>query len=468
MDDEIVWASAVELAERIRRKSVEHLDGRDAHLGRIQAVNPRLKAMVTVVEAASERARAAEKAVMAGRRIGPLHGVPFTIKDCIDTAGILTTRGSLLFKDYVPESNATVVDRLERAGGVLMAKTNLPEFAMDAESSNRVFGRTVNPWNPERTPCGSSGGEAAGLAAGLSPLGVGSDVGGSIRVPATFCGIAGLKATHGRIPLTGHWPDTLLRWMHVGPMARTVGDVALGLRILAGPDGVDPYAVPVGSRMTPDLEAPLSPLRVGWSPEDGYAPVMGEVQRVVAAAATALEGLGCRTEQVSLPWLKKRDYLVDASDMFATEIEHYAKPLIKGRESELAHNTTRLLSHQMPTFPQYLEKRAAFEELKGDAAGFFRRYDVLLGPTSPLTAHAHGEEEHTVDGQAVPRGHVSKNTVPWDLTGSPALAVPFGWSSEGMPIGVQLVGRHFEEGTLLRVGAALERAADDPKRRPPL
>ena len=470
MADSIFWASATELAERIRSKEISPVEVVQAHLDRIAAVNPAVNAVVAVMEDSLDRARAAEKAVVAGESLGPLHGVPFTIKDCVNTAGIRTSGGSLLFKDNVPTADAIVVERLRGAGGIMIAKTNLPEFALDAETSNRIFGRTVNPWNPDRVPGGSSGGEGAAIAAGMSPLGIGSDVGGSIRIPATFCGVVGLKATHGRIPLTGHWPETLLRYMHVGPMARTVDDIALSLSILAGPDGVDPYAVPVPHPGLVDLDKPLQGVRVGWSQEDGFAPVAKEVQNVVALAANGLAERGLDVEQVSLPWLNKHDYVKQHIAIFTAEVLSHAKPIVSGREADLTPSTEYFLSGGLPspTIEEYMSAREDMEELMRDTLAFFQDYDVLVGPTSVMLPFEHDQSEHYIDGQKVAKYQVTKNTALWDYTGSPALSVPFGWSSDGLPIGVQVVGRHFDEETVLRVGAALQAAADDSGRRPPL
>src|SRR5262249_27776017 len=224
-------------------------------------INPRLNAIVTLNPQAETQARMAEKAVMQGDSLGPLHGVPFTIKDCFDTAGIRTTRGSRFFADRIPKADATTVARFKAAGGILLGKTNTPEFAFWWETGNLVFGYTSNPWDLNRTTGGSSGGEAAAIAARLSPLGLGSDVGGSIRAPSHYCGVVGLKPTHGRIPLTGHYPEVLLRFMHAGPMARTVRDIALALGILAGGDDQDSYAqgLPRFDRTVPASNLP--PLR---------------------------------------------------------------------------------------------------------------------------------------------------------------------------------------------------------------
>lgn len=466
MHDDICFLDATDLAARIRARQLSPAEVVRAHLERIHAINPRLNAIVTLNENALEQARAAEAAVVRGEPLGPLHGVPFTVKDCFDTAGCLTTRGSRLFADHIPKADATAVARLRQAGAVFLAKTNLPEFALWWETDNLVFGRTVNPWNPDRTAGGSSGGEAAALAVGLSPLGLGSDVGGSIRMPAHCCGVVGLKATHGRIPLTGHWPDTLLRAMHVGPLARTVRDVALALQVLAGPDGHDPYAVPVPAPDVPDPAQPLPPLRVGWSPEAGAAPVDPEVQSVVKAAASRLAQLGCRVEPVRIAALEERDWQSISLTLYAAEGGAYLAPIIAGRQHELHPFMQRRLAFSVSSLNDYLGALAEWERLRHDVAEYFTRYHLLLCPCVPLPAYPHNQTELTVSGQVVTARHVLRTTIPWDLTGSPALALPFGWSQDGLPIAIQLVGRHFNEPTVLRVAMALE-AVSEPFRRHP-
>ena len=468
MSSEIVWADATELAHRIRSKELSPVEVVHAFLDRADAVNPGVNAVVVDIPEALERARAAERAVSSGDPLGPLHGVPVTIKDCIDTAGVRTTRGSLLFRDRVPDTDATVVTRLQDAGAIVIGKTNMPEFALDADSSNRVFGTTNNPWNPDRSAGGSSGGEGAAIAAGMSPLGMGSDVGGSIRIPATFNGIVGLKATHGRIPLTGHWPDILLASMHVGPMARSVRDIALALPILAGADGIDSYAAEIDPPGAIDLDGPLAGLRVAWSPEAGFGPVDLQVQAAVTAAAAHLTELGAELEQMSFDWLSKHNYQVEHIHAFNFEAVPAINELAKGRLDDLAPATMWFVNEGAPSHDRYLEARERIGELIQDTGRFFRTYHAMLGPTTPMPAFPHGKHDHPVNGLAIRKFHVTKNTSPWDYTGSPALSVPFGWTGDGMPIGVQIVGRHFDEATVLRLGAALEAGAPDPDRRPPL
>ncbi len=467
MGDAIVWTDATELARLVRERRASPVEIVGAFLDRIDSVNPAVNAVVTPAPDAMDRAREAERAVAAGEALGPLHGVPFTVKDCIDTAGLRTTRGSLLFADRVPDADATVVRRMLGAGAIMLGKTNMPEFALDADSSNRVFGTTENPWCPGRSPGGSSGGEGAAIAAGMSPLGLGSDVGGSIRIPASFCGIPGLKATHGRIPLTGHWPDILLKSMHVGPMARSVRDNALALGVLAGPDGADPYASAIGPPGPVDFGAPLDGLAVAWSPEEGFAPVDRRIQRAVESAAEALAGAGARLERVDMGPLARREFPEDHLCAFNFEAVPAIGRLAEGRRGDLAPSTLWFADAGMPSWERYLVARSRIAELRDWTGELLRARHALLIPSSPMPAFLRGRSDDPVNGRRVTKYHVTKTTSPWDYTGSPALSVPFGLTDDGLPIGVQVVGRRFDEATVLRVGAALEAAAPDAGRRPP-
>lgn len=466
--DELCFLDATELARRIRTRAVSPVEVARAHLDRIAAVNPTLNAVVTLAERALDDARDAEAAVMRGELWGPLHGVPVTIKDCFDTAGLRTTRGSRLFADHVPGRDATTVTRLTRAGAVVLGKTNLPEFALWWETDNLVFGRTRNPWNLERIAGGSSGGEGAALAAGLTALGLGSDVGGSIRHPAHCCGVVGLKPTHGRVPLTGHWPATLLRAMHTGPLARTVRDLALVLRVLAGPDGHDPYAVPVPLPALPDAPAPLPALRVGVTLDGGAPPTDPAVRRVVEQAAARLAELGCRVEPARIPALQDEDWNLRTLTLYGAEGGPFFAPIMKGRTSEMHPVLAARLSMPAPALADYLDALGAWERLRHDVQDFFVEHDLLLGPCSPLPAQPHGLPDLTVGDRKVPGRHSLRATLPWDLTGSPALALALGWSEDRLPVAVQLVGRHFDEATVLAVGLALEPLSEVLGQRPPV
>src|SRR5215813_124594 len=263
MTDNVVKMDATRIAELIAKRELSPVEVMQAHLDRIAAVNPKLNAIVALADGALNAAKKAEAAVESDARLGPLHGVPFTVKDAIDTAGVLTQRGSPIFKGRVPDTDATVVARLKAAGAILIAKTNPPEFSYSIETDNLLTGQTNNPWNLDYTPGGSSGGESAAIAAGMSPLGLGSDLSISTRGPAAHTGIVGLKATHGRVPATGHWPRVPRRFWHIGPMARSVRDVALAYSLLAGPDGADGF-----SAVPPALDTSASNSgsvpRVGW------------------------------------------------------------------------------------------------------------------------------------------------------------------------------------------------------------
>ena len=462
----IYYRDATALAGLVRDGEVSPVEVVRAHLQRIEDVNGRLNAVVTLNDGAEDRAREAEAAAAAGALWGPLHGVPITVKDCVDTAGLRTTRGSRLFSDHVPAADATVVQRLTDAGAIVIGKTNMPEFALWWETDNVVFGRTENPWLEGRTPGGSSGGEAAAIASGMSPLGIGSDVGGSIREPANYCGIVGLKATHGRVPLTAHWPDVLLRFMHVGPMARTVRDVALALRIIAGPDGVDTYAVHISPPEADSLDGPVQGLRVGWCVEGPFSPLADDVRDAVAAAAAALSDAGIRVEQVTLREWERWSALDISNRVYGPETLHYLRPLVDGREDELSPPIRRRLAWPQPGMSEYLAAGQELDGFRQAVARYFSEYDLLLCPAGPVTAHPHDSAEIEVAGERLPGRNALRYTIPFDLTGSPAVSVPFQWSAEGLPVGVQLAGRHFDEATLLRAAAVLESARNDPDRRP--
>ena len=467
MNEEICYLTMTELAKSIRDKTLSPVEVVTAHLDRIDSINPKLNAIVELTEGVLDRAHEAEAALMSGNLWGPLHGVPFTAKYSVDAKGVRTTRGSRLFADHIPTADATAITRLKDAGGIFLGHTNVPEFVFWFETDNRVYGRTNNPWNQNHTSGGSSGGEGAAIASGLSPIGIGSDLACSIRQPATHCGIVGLKPTHGRVPLTGHWPNTLLRFMHIGPMARTVKDIAVALSIMSGPDGIDPYAVPVPVPELENLGGALSGLRVGWCSEGPFAPVAKDVQSVVESAANSLEQLGCKIEPVTLSGWNNPPAQDISIKLFTAELVPYLEPFISGREEELSPVIQKRLQVPEPTAREYQQAWNERERLCHDLASYFSKYDLLLCPTSVTHAPKHGTSELNVDGEVVlPRNSV-RATVPFDLTGSPAISIPYGWSNDGLPIGVQLVGRHFDEATLLKAANALENVSQKEGTRRP-
>ncbi|MEE2881597.1 MAG: amidase [Chloroflexota bacterium] len=456
MNEEICYLDATELSAAIRDKIFSSQEVVQAFLQRIEQVNPIINALIAFPNDVLQNARDADIALGRGDVWGPLHGVPFTVKDCIDTRGIVTTRGSRLFANRVPDHDATVVERIKGAGGILIGKSNMPEFALWWETDNLVYGRTNNPWNIERTPGGSSGGEAAAIVSGMSPLGIGSDVGGSVREPANYCGTVGLKATHGRIPLTGHWPETLLRFMHVGPLATTIRDIGLSFNLMAGPDGLDSYAVPYPIDDGADLSLDPVGLKIGWCPEGPFGPIDREVQSTVSEAARALQEIGANVEEVSLSSWSGFSPQQISSAIFGVEGGHYLAPLIAGKQGDLSPIMQRRLRQPECSLTEYLDALNELDGFRQQVVQYFKSFDCLICPTGPVAAHPHNSRGLDVGDEHVLGRHALNCTVPFDLTGSPALSVPFGWTQDGLPIGVQLVGRHFDEVNLLKVGSALE------------
>ncbi|ARP84141.1 amidase [Bordetella genomosp. 8] len=455
MKTEITRCDATALAGLIRSGELSAVQVMQAHLERIAAVNPKINAIVTLNEHALAQAADADEAVARGDTLGPLHGVPFTVKDSLDTAGIPTQHGSLLFAGNVPANDASTVARMKAAGGIILAKTNLPEFSTWTESDNRLTGRTNNPWNLERTPGGSSGGESAAIAAGMSPLGIGSDVAISVRGPAAFTGIAALKATHGRIPYTGHYPRVTSQWWHVGPMARTVRDVAFAYSILRGPDGVDGYAVHARNAQADNPRRAGQTIRVGWVSDAAFGPVEPEITAAVSRAAAQLKELGCQVEEVALPFLD--DPLSPLMLLVYGELVPEIRKLAKGREDQLHAVGKGIYESSDPTFVDFNAALRKAEALRSAFAGWFNQYDVLLCPVTPMTATPHGAQELTVNGKSVSWLHVMSATSAFNLTGLPALSVPYAMSSEKLPINVQLVSRWLNEDLILQLGSMLER-----------
>lgn len=460
MNTDLTRYDATQLAKLIRTREVSPVEVVQVHLDRIQSVNPKINAIVTMADGALEAARAAEAAVMAGAELGPLHGVPFTAKDSIDTAGVLTQRGSPIFRGRLPEADATSVARLKSAGGILLAKTNLPEFSYWIENDNLLSGRTNNPWNLERTPGGSSGGESAAIAAGMSPLGLGTDLAISVRGPAAQTGITSLKATHGRVPMTGIWPRAPRRFWNVGPMARSVRDIALAYSVLAGPDGADAFASSAGA-FNGEISAALArPLRVGWLVEPGFGPINPEVAATVVAAAEALKDAGCIVEAVRIPALE-RDFALDVFNrLHVMEMKPaFAQATAGRRDNEIYMMAKTMLATPDTSMADYIDAEQAAERLKDGFADYFARFDVLLTPVQPIPAQKHGVSEFIINGQKVDATYLQGSTVPLNLTGLPGMSIRFGTSRDGMPIGVQLVSTWWAESTLLHAAALLESAS---------
>jgi aspartyl-tRNA(Asn)/glutamyl-tRNA(Gln) amidotransferase subunit A len=379
----------------------------------------------------------------------------------------MTQRGSPIFKGRLPDADATSVARMKKAGGILLAKTNLPEFSYWIESDNLLSGRSNNPWDLERTPGGSSGGESAAIAAGMSPIGLGTDLAISVRGPAAQTGIASLKATHGRVPMTGIWPRAPRRFWHVGPMARSVRDLALAFSELAGPDGQDAFATSTVPFDAGIGSSPKRKLRVGWLVEPGFGPIDPEVAATVQAAAEALEDLGCFVEPVRIPALE-RDFALDVFNrLHVMEMKPAFAAATLGRgEDELYKMAKTMLSLPDTSMKDYIDAEQAAERLRDGYADYFSRYDALVTPVLPLPAHKHGQTEFTINGQTVGATYLQGATVPLNITGLPGLSMRFGTSTEGLPINVQLVGKWLAESTILHLASLLEKVSPVRDRRP--
>jgi len=447
------------MARQIREKKFSPVELVQAHLNRIETLNPKLNAFVHVEpERVLREACGAEAAVMNGKNLEPLHGVPISIKSSIEVAGCPCESGTRLRAGFIGKQDAPLVARLRNAGAIVLGVTNTPEFLMAWETDNLLYGRTNSPWDLERTPGGSSGGEAAAIAAGMSAGGVGSDGGGSIRVPAHFSGICGLKPTPGRIPSTGHFPASggpFALIGVVGPMARTVADVKALFEVMQGPDDGDSCAAPVALRWPSDDE--VRNLRIGYFEDDGRTPVTPEIRRAVETAAKALQDAGFRVEPFRPKGLEQARELW--KKFFVKIAGMLIRPMFAGREHD-----------QSPILREFLEWSAAEPELTGDSllaawigrdvlrAEFLaqmREYPILLCPAAAIPAFRHGERTWQI-GKRVHYLDAWSYTEWFNLLGNPAAVVPVSHSAEGLPVGVQIVGMPWVEEQVLGVAAVLE------------
>jgi Asp-tRNA(Asn)/Glu-tRNA(Gln) amidotransferase A subunit family amidase len=453
------YCTFAEITREIRSKKVSPVEIVELHLKRIETLHPKLNAFVHLDgKGARERARAAEDSVLRGDPLGPLHGVPLTIKCCIDVAGWPCPAGSLLRKDYVPKQDAPLVSRLKDAGAILLGNTNTPEFLMAYETDNLLAGKTSNPWNLAHSAGGSSGGEAAAIAAGCSAGGVGSDGGGSIRVPAHFCGICGLKPTPGRIPATGHFPPGAgaFSWIGVaGPMARTIADVRSLFEGMAGPDVGDALSAPVPSRAYGGGE--LRGMRIGILESDALGVPTAETRAAVERAAKSLAERGFTVEPFRLDGL---DRAVDLWwFFFGPVIGNLLRQSVSGNEDKISPMLLEYFacatSGDPTTLDQFMKACANRDLLRADILRQMRNAPILLSPVSTSPAFGHGQ------GNYLP-GTGYRDTMrfsQWlNLTGFPGASVPVAVSHEGLPIGVQVIGRPFEDELVLAVAEAIEQA----------
>ncbi|GAA4516100.1 amidase [Actinoallomurus oryzae] len=470
MAEEICFLSARELARRVRDRELSAREVTEAHLARIEAVNPRVNAIVTLTaDRALREADEADALLAGGTEPPPLLGLPVAHKDTHETAGVRTTSGSPLLADNVPKRDELVVERMRAAGTIMLGKTNVPEFAAGSHTFNPLFGTTLNPYDLSRSAGGSSGGAAAALAAGLQPLAEGSDMGGSLRNPASFCNVVGLRPSPGRVP---SWPDHAA-WATMsvqGPMARDVADVALLLSVLAGPDPRSPIALETpGSAFAVPLERDLSGLRVAWAPRlDGSMSFAPEVITALEGTAKVFTELGCVVEEAC-------PNLNGAEEVFrvlrAWQFELALGSLMDHHRDRLKPSVVANIEEgRRLTGPDVGRAEVLHTRLYHSVRRFFESYDLLLAPVSQVAAFDAGLEYPTEIA-----GEPMTSYLDWmrsaylvSATGCPALSVPGGFTDGGLPVGLQVIGPHRADLTVLQAAHAFEQATAHGKRRPPL
>ena len=453
----VTQQSCIELARLLRESKISATELANEYIDQIERLNPLLNALIDFdAERVREQARAAERSKAPH---GPLFGLPMTIKASISVAGHRCEIGSIINRGNTPAEDATLVARLRKAGATILGTSNTPEFLMAYETDNRLYGRSNNPWNLDYTPGGSSGGESAAIAAGLSSAGFGSDSGGSVRVPAHFTGICSLKPTPGRIPRTGHLPGCVGPFAilgAIGPMARTIDDVSLLFKVLSGQDPVDPVSPPVPYRAA--SLADVKQWRVGYFEDDGLIPVTPETRQAVQDAVRALQRIGLDVrpfrpkalEQARKLWWT---FFVRCGAMFV-------RSLVRGQESALSPILQEFLqiaeTEPLLTADELLNAWAECDVIRGKLLEQMQEYPVLLCPVCSIPAFRHGERQWQIEGQAVEYLDVMRYTQWFNLLAAPAAVVPVGRSPEGLPIGIQIVARPFQDEIALAVASVID------------
>jgi aspartyl-tRNA(Asn)/glutamyl-tRNA(Gln) amidotransferase subunit A len=455
--------SVAELAPLLERRKVSPCDVVEDVLQRIEETNAQLNAYVYMQpEMVREQARRAEKEISRGSYRGPLHGVPVSLKDNILTAGVPTRAGSTILGDFIPAEDATIVRRLRRAGAILTGKTNLSEFAYGAETNNPHFGRTFNPWDTKRIPGGSSGGSAAAVAALMCAASIGTDTGGSVRIPSALCGIVGLKPTYGRVSCHGVVPlsSTL---DHVGPLARTTLDVAIVLRVIAGYDGLDEFSVrkPVPDYFS-EAKKNRKRIRLGVPREYFFDNLHPEVKCAVETASHMFEKLGGSLEEVSLPHVAEAMECSNSLLHAEATAFHQSAGYFPSRAADYAPDVRKRLEHGSHVLAtDYLRAIASRKLARKDFQEALVNVDAILTPTVPIPAPRLKDEMVELNSHSeTVRSSLVRLNRPANLTGAPAITVPCGLTRDKLPIALQLIGRQFEEGTILRIAHAYEQATE--------
>jgi aspartyl-tRNA(Asn)/glutamyl-tRNA(Gln) amidotransferase subunit A len=469
--DELAFASVESLATLLRRKKLSPVELVRMVLARIERLNPQLNAYLTVAaKQALACARRAEREILRGHWRGPLHGIPVSLKDNIWTRGIRTTAGSKVLSDFVPQEDAAVVRRLRRAGAIVLGKTNLHEFAYGVTTNNPHFGPTHNPWDTARIPGGSSGGSAAAVAAGLCCAALGTDTGGSIRIPAALCGVVGLKPTFGLVSCEGVVP-LAPSLDHTGPLARSVADAAVLLGAIAGRGtGKVPRTLSASLLHAGASRTRKARVRLGWPREYYWEKLDAEVRALAETAARSFEREGVPIEEVSLPRL--HESVEPSTHVALAEARHVHESAgyFPARAAEYSEEVRKRLElgAEVPA-TAYLRALEVREKLRADFHAALARVDALVVPSVPVAAPCIGEERVRIGSEEESvRGALLCLNRPANFTGLPAISVPCGFTRAGLPVGLQLIGRAFDEATLLRIAYAYEQAHDWRAARPPV
>ena len=465
--EELAFTSIAELAPLIRKKEISPVEVTQVYLDRIDRLNDEYLAYLTILrDAALTAARNAEQEIVHGQYRGPLHGIPIALKDLFAVKGVRMTCGSKILADHVADHDATVVSRLNQAGTVLLGKLNMHEFAWGGTSLNPHYGTPRNPWDLTRLPGGSSGGSAVAMAAGLAMGTLGTDTGGSVRIPASLSGIVGLKPTYGRVSRFGVYPLSH-SCDHVGPMVRAVGDAAVLLHAIAGPDPKDPTASHVS---VPDytlaLKKDIHGLRLGVPQEYFFEDIEPAVREGVQAAVQHLSSLGATVEEVSIPSIQH--VIASSTAIIAAEAYEIHAQTAQTRSQDYSPDVrTRLLLGACVQASHYLKAQRFRALLRQEMLDVLDRVDALITPTTVLVASKIDEPTVRIDDQEfVVAAHIARATRPFNMTGLPAISVPCGFTPEGLPIGLQIVGRPFEETTVLHVAYAYEQSTAWHERHP--
>jgi len=477
--DALAFASIEELSVLLARRKISPVEIVTLFFNRIERHNPALNAFLTVTrDRALADAKSSEKLLLRGHSRGPLEGIPLAIKDNLYTQGVRTTAGSKILRDFIPEYDATAVARLRKAGAVLLGKTNLHEFAYGVSTGNPHFGAAHNPWDLDRIPGGSSGGSAAAIAAGLCAASIGTDTGGSIRIPASLCGTFGIKPSFGRVSCYGAVP-LAPSLDHVGPLARTAGDAALLLSVIAGADPHDSStftqhrlkafssAGAISKRLRPRFTKTRR-LRLGWPRDYFFESIDPEVVTAMNAAARSFEELGAVIEEVSLPHVRDGDAPSTAIALAEATHVHESEGWYPAHSADYGDDVRKRL--EMGRDVRAVDYLAAFDDRKRVLADFdsaFKRVDAILAPAAPIVAPRIGE--HTVmigPKEETVRSALIRTNRPANLTGLPALSMPCGWTTTGLPVGLQIIGRRWDEEKLLTIARLFEQAHPEVRRRP--